>query len=310
MKKKIIITGSSGFIGSALVLKLHKKYDVIGIDRRAPPKSLIDIPNYIHYIMDICKLGKLTEANNPYAVIHLAANPGVRDSHENFEQVCKDNIFGTQQIIKRCVDDWKPEKLLLASSSSVYGDLGRNGEALYEDMFVSPRSPYGMSKLANEQMVETYNNCGLLKDINTTCLRFFTVYGPNQRNELAIRAFTDWMLRDKPITLYGDGSQKRDFTHIDDILSGIISILDYSDLYCPVYNIGSGFSISINDIIYKIATYLGKDVTINYQPRNMYDVDCTKADINLIRTHIEWEPKIKFDDGLKDQIEWQRSMMK
>jgi len=319
MKKKICITGSAGFIGSALVKWLHKKYNIIGIDKVHPPKDLLNIKNYIHYQYDITK--RLPNEEDIYAVIHLAARPGVRDSHELFAEVCSDNIVGTQKVIDKCITSWKPKKLLISSSSSVYGDNGKDGHALKEDESVSPRSPYAMSKVAGEQLVTTYKNCGMLEGIDIASLRFFTVYGPNQRNELAIRAFTDWILRDKPIILYGDGLVKRDFTHIDDICSGIEELLRWKNFKHDVYNIGSGRNISIGKIIQMICEYTGKDVTINYQARNPYDVDCTKADISRIYEDTSnylisgkfkggWKPKIKFEDGLKEQIEWQKKNLK
>jgi nucleoside-diphosphate-sugar epimerase len=301
--KNIIVTGSSGFIGSALKTYLEKDYRIIGIDR----KGYLSRKTKDFYLQDINDgLPDLMDVDEIYAVIHLAALPGVRDSHKNFKQVCMDNILATQRVIQKCIDNWKPKKLLVASSSSVYGNLGKDGHALKEDEGVSPVSPYAMSKVATENLLVTYKNCGLLKDIDATSLRFFTVYGPHQRNELAIRAFTDWILQDKPITLYGTGKQVRDFTHIDDICSGIKRLLKWDDPYKYCYNIGSNDTHSINEIIHMICDITGKDVTINYQPRSIWDVDATNADISRIGKDWGWYPKVKFEDGLKGQIEWQK----
>jgi len=308
--KNIIITGSSGFIGSALVKWLNKDYSIIGIDRVGDEDTII--PGYTFIkgdINDPKTYDKLRDDLEIYAVVHLAARPGVRDSHKLFEEVCKDNILGTQRIIDKCISSWKPKKLLIASSSSVYGDNGRDGHALKENEIVNPKSPYALSKVADEQLLITYKNCGMLDGINTTSLRFFTVYGPNQRNELAIRAFTDWMLNDEPITLYGTGNQIRDFTHIDDICSGIQSLLKTDTIFKDIYNIGSGRAISINDMIYMIAQQLDKKVKINYQPRNKYDVDMTLCCNDVLLADTGWEPKVKFEDGLKQQIEWQKRSM-
>lgn len=301
MKKKICITGASGFIGSALTEWLRKEYKIIAIDR---------VPYEFHrsvkfYCQDINST--LPNLKDVYAVIHLAARPGVRNSRELFREVCNDNILGTQRILDKCVTNWKPKILLISSSSSVYGDNGQDGHALKEEEIVSPRSLYACSKVANEQMMITYKNCGLLDDISCAALRYFTCFGPNQRNELAIRAFTDWMIKGESITLYGTGNQFRDFTYIDDICSGIESFLsDNMFMNAEIFNIGSGNSHSINEIIHMIATYLNKNVTINYQPRNRYDVDRTLADISKIRYWTGWRPKIKFKDGLEQQIDWQK----
>ena len=302
---KVVITGVSGFIGSALADYLTNiGYEVIGIDRLA----WVNQKDREFYLQDINDI--LPNIRDVDVVVHLAALAGVRNSHERFEQVCKDNILGTQRIIKKCIDNWKPRRLLLASSSSVYGDLGRDGHSLIEDEGVSPRSPYALSKVANEELMKTYKNCGMLDGIDIACMRFFTVYGPHQRNELAIRAFTDWIIRNKPITLYGDGSQKRDFTSIHDICSGIETLISYPLPFLPydIYNIGSNNSISINKIIKMMCDITDKDVTIHYEPRNQYDVDCTNANIYRMES-MGWKPKIKFEDGLKEQIEWQMEML-
>lgn len=300
MKKKVVITGVSGFIGSALADYLDKDYDIIGIDREKW-EGQKDRPFFKKDIND-----GLVDMDDIYAVIHLAARPGVRSSHEMFDEVCKDNILATQRVIAKCIDCWKPKKLLLASSSSVYGNSGKKDEPSREDDQVNPMSPYAMSKVAGEQLVTTYKNAGLLNDIKVVSLRFFTVYGPNQRNELAIRAFTDWILQGQPIQLHGTGEQMRDFTNIEDICSGIEMLLDCDmDLIThDIYNIGSNDCHSINEIVRLICEITGRNVTINYQPKNIWDSDVTLADISRLK-ELGWSPKVKFIDGLKEQIKWQ-----
>ena len=301
-KKNIIITGSSGFIGSALIEHLHKKYNIIGIDKRSPLKRLSNT-DCKFYIRNINNLDLLPNCGEVYAVIHLAARAGVRNSHKDFECYCEDNILGTQKVIDKCISDWKPKKLLFASSSSVYGDSEYSGKSQRESYDTKPKSPYAMSKLAGEILLDTYRRCGMLKGINTTSLRFFTVYGPNQRNELAIRSFIDCVLKDEPIKLYGTGKQRRDFTFIDDVCDAIEVLLE-RDYNQSIYNIGSGKPQTINDVIYKISKYLDKNVTINYLPRDIYDVDETYACIDMMKPF--WQPKVDFDEGLKRQIEWQK----
>ena len=305
-KKIVLITVVTGFIGSALSEYLKKDYRIIGIDR----KGYIKRHTKDFYLIDINDgLCGSFDVDDIYAVIHLAALPGVRNSHELFSQVCKDNILATQRVIAKCISDWKPKKLMIASSSSVIGDIGRDGHAVREDEGVSPRSPYALSKVADEQLITTYKNCGMLGDIEAISMRFYTCYGINQREELAIRAFTDCILQDKPITLYGTGQQIRDFTEIRDICSGIKALLE-NELHYDIYNIGSNDTHSINEIIHMICEITGKNVTINYQPRNRYDVDATNACIDRIKNDTGWKPSVKFYEGLEEQIEWQKKMLK
>jgi len=314
-KKKIIVTGCEGFIGSALTRHLCKNYHIIGIDRRKSSGPFKDNTEFYHQDIN----DSLPDIENVYAVIHLAASPGVRDSHEKFEAVCRDNILGTQRIIDKCITSWHPKKLILTSSSSIYGNLGADGHALKEEEFPSPQSPYAYSKVADEMLMRTYKNCGMLDGIDACAIRLFTVTGEGQREELAIRAFTDRILRDEPIILNGSGKQSRDFIYIGDVCRAIQALLEI-DFKHDIYNIGSGESHSINEIIHMIATYLDKDVTIKYQPRNCFDVDKTLADISRILIDTGklkmdnntgymyppggWKPKISFEEGLKREIEW------
>jgi len=307
----IIITGVSGFIGSALARYLLEQgnHKVIGIDRESWSdfdKLYSEYKNVVFFKQDIND--DLPRFNEPiYAVVHLAARAGVRNSHENFKEVCKDNILGTQSVIKVCIESWKPKKLLVASSSSVYGDNGNLGEDLQEEKIRCPKSPYAMSKCATEDLLETYRNCGLLEGVDATAMRFFTVYGPNQRNELAIRSFIDHIIRDEPITIFGDGNQTRDFTHISDICKGINALLTYRT-DSPVYNIGSGKCYSINDIVVMISGFTNKKVTIEWNPKDKYDVDSTLANTSRLR-EMMWKPEKDFREGLKEQIEWQQSLI-
>lgn len=302
-RKKVIVTGCDGFIGYSLInyLKKNTNYEIIGIDR----KNDNNITNIKFYHQDIND--GLPDIKDVYAVVHLAAKPGVRDSHENFENVCKDNILATQRVIKKCIDSWKPKKILIASSSSVYGLTGDDCHDLHEYEWVNPVSPYGASKVMDELLLTTYHNCGLLKGVVSISMRFFTVYGPKQRDELSIRSFIDHILRDEPIIVHGDGSQVRDFTNISDICSAICLILDKNDLIQghSTFNIGSGEQHSLNEIIHMLSTLLDKDVTIHYTSKNIWDVFSTKADNSKIKD-LGWKPRVKFIDGIKEQIKWQK----
>jgi len=296
-KRNIIITGCSGFIGSRLTEYLSDKYNVIGIDREGEDNVV-----YSHYtfikgdINNPKTLNTLRDDLDIYAVIHLAAKAGVRESQSQFEQYVKDNILGTKAILDMCVEHWKPKVFLAASSSSVYGDK-ICVESVVND-YIKPKSLYAMTKVTMEATIQTYVNNGLLKGCNAKCLRIFTCYGPNQRKGLAIRTFIDNILQDKPITVYGDGTQSRDWTYIDDLCRFIQDIMEYPSSYDNIINAGSSKTHTINDIIYLISKITGKDVTIKYKPMNRYDVMETRSNKTLIGKLTPLE------EGLIKQIEW------
>jgi len=292
MRRKIVITGSSGFIGSHLSEFLSRFYNVIGIDRELGSKHTI-------YHQDINN--KLPDISNVYGVIHLAAKAGVRESQSNFEQYVKDNIIGTKNILDKCVDSWRPKHIMLASSSSVNGDTS--------DKY-KPKSLYAMSKIAMEDILKTYVNNGTINDLTmTSILRIYTVYGPNQRKGLAIRNFIDNILQDKPITLYGDGSQRRDFTYIQDLCYRIENLLDVynEDSNLNTYHLGNGTNYSINEIIMMISRLSKKDVTIHYETMNRYDVMETLSKREPPHIYGSITP-IEF--GLDTQIKWTKKELK
>lgn len=284
-KKKVIISGVAGFIGNRLAEYLSSKYKVIGIDREF---WSIRFDNSPFYHQDINE--PLPEIDNVYAVIHLAAKAGVRESQKKFDEYVKDNILGTKSILDMCVKNWKPRKVLIASSSSVYGDRK-------EDEY-HPKSLYAMSKVATEMIAESYRNSKLLPDTKICCMRIFTVYGPNQRGGLAIGNFIDNMLQDKPIIVYGDGTQRRDFSYVGDLCKAIKNLLE-SDSIPHTTDIGQGNTVSLNDIIYHISKLLNKNVTIQYEDWDTQDVYKTKSNPN------KWFPEkpTPLIDGLRKQID-------
>ena len=285
-KKNIIITGGVGFIGSTLVKYLQKKYSVYVIDKQFPDKPI----NYVVYFQqDINE--PLPEVNNVYAVIHLAAKAGVRESQEKFDEYVKDNILGTKSILDMCAKSWKPKQILIASSSSIYGE--RHNDEYH------PKSLYAMSKVATETIAESYRNSKLLPETNICCMRIFTVYGPGQRKGLAIGNFIDNMLQDKPIVVYGDGTQRRSFTYIDDLCRGIEELLLEGRWLPHTIDIGYSNTTSINDIIYNLSKLLNKKVTIQYEDWDRHDVYKTKSNPCGMLPTIQ-TPLVK---GLKRQID-------
>lgn len=303
MSKKIIITGGSGFIGNNLIEYLikdnPKEYDIISIDREPFPKKRISDRRVKIYTQDINN--GLPDINNVYAVIHLAARAGVRESDELFEEFVKDNIIATKRVLDKCIDSWKPKLLIFASSSSVYGDCVSKTK---EQSPRKPLSPYAFTKVACEKLIETYQNNGKLKDIGCAVLRFFTVYGPNQREGLAIRNFIGNILEDKPITVYGDGTQSRDFLYIDDLCDAIKKIINFPYAINGVYNLSATSPITLNEIIHIISIILDKPITIRYETPNIYDVKKTSADITSFNHLTGWSPRINIREGIRMEIEW------
>jgi nucleoside-diphosphate-sugar epimerase len=311
--KKIIITGAQGFLGSSLYQYLykkeyHKKYDFVLIDRKDNPYEDKFSKNTLIKKIDINE--GLPDLIDVEIVIHLAAIPSVRESDRRFKDVMNDNILASYNIIKKCIEKWEPKKLLIASSSSVYD--GRENKPMNEESPTRLLSPYGQTKLAVEEMVQMYKNNGLLKNIDVALMRIFTVYGPRQRDELAIQAIIDSYLQNKIFTLYGDGSQRRDFCYIDDTCSGIEhlmnSTLNKDDI---IYNIGTGKNHSINEIISLIGKLLNKTITIKYEEPTIYDTMYTLSDSTRLRYvgKEDWIPKTKFVDGIKEEIEWQKKQL-
>ena len=192
------------------------------------------------------------------------------------------------------------KKLVFASSSSVYGNC--HAEKFSEDLKVSePISPYAATKSACEQFIYTYSK---LYDICAVCLRFFTVYGPRQRPDLAIRKYTDLLMNDEPLPIYGDGSSLRDYTYIDDIISGICSAIEYDKTKYEIINIGGGNPVTVKQVISTIEKVLGKKAKIKYLPFQKGDVEKTVSDITKAKTLLGYNPRTNFDDGIEKFISW------
>jgi UDP-glucuronate 4-epimerase len=295
-KKTIIITGVSGFIGRHLCKRLHNEYNIIGYDKVSPHKDFIKyIDRFI--LKDITD--ELLHHQDVYAVIHLAAKAGVRESQTQYEQYVKDNILGTKNVLDACVQWWKPKKILLASSSSVYGDRKTPGR---ETDIPNPKSLYAASKLAMEDISKVYKNTGMIKD-DVCNMRIFTVYGPHQRESLAIHKFIDAALKDEEITVYGTGEQSRDFTFIEDLCFTIELLLRKQHLPDKL-NVGFGSTITVNEILDIISSELNKNLKIKYEPMNMFDVMTTKSDTRLFNRVLPGhKPEFSIRQGIIKQIE-------
>lgn len=312
----ILITGGAGFIGSTLADVLLKENNkVIVIDNfnsyYSPALKEKNIshnlanPNYKLYRNDICdkdSVEKIFEENNIDCVVHIAASAGVRASINNPELFVQSNIAGTINILEAMRKN-NVKKIVFASSSSVYGNC--KAEKFSEDLKVTePISPYAATKSACEQFLYTYSK---LYDIQSICLRFFTVFGPRQRPDLAIRKFIELIEQDKSIPVYGDGTTMRDYTYIDDIVSGIISAIKYDKTPYEIINLGGGSPVTLNEMIETIEKVLCKKAKIDRLPMQPGDVDKTVSDITKAKSLLLYEPNTTFEKGIRKFIEWRKN---
>ena len=317
-----LITGAAGFIGSSLSLRLIKEGNkVIGVDnfcdfysdkiKENNVKELVNNSNFKLYRVDIRDrqaINRVFDENHIEIVMHLAAMAGVRPSIENPILYQEVNCMGTQNILEE-MKAHNVKNLVMASSSSVYGNCKE--VPFREDMIVDYAiSPYAATKKANEVMTHVYHK---LFNMNVIMLRFFTVYGPKQRPDLAINKFTRLMLENKEIPMFGDGSTFRDYTYVDDIVEGIIKSIDYVEKNDSVYeiiNLGSSNPIKLREMIDIIGKKLNKKPVIEKLDMQSGDVDGTYADISKAKSLIGYEPKIKFEDGIERFIEWYKKNIK
>lgn len=314
--KTYLITGGAGFIGSSLSEKLIKEGSrVVAIDnfcdfynptiKENNVKELIKNSNFKLYrndIRDRKSVKKIFEENNIDIVMHLAAMAGVRPSIENPVLYQEVNCMGTQNILEE-MKTHNVKNLVMASSSSVYGNCKE--VPFKENMIVDfAISPYAATKKANEVMTHVYHK---LFDMNVIMLRFFTVYGPKQRPDLAINKFTRLMLEDKEIPMFGDGTTSRDYTYIDDIVDGIIRSCNYvennNDVY-EILNLGNSSPVSLKEMINTIGQAIGVEPKIKQLPMQPGDVDRTFADISKARKLIGYNPKTSFKEGIENFVEW------
>lgn len=314
--KNYFITGGAGFIGSTLSQKLIEQGNkVITIDnfcdfynpkiKENNVKELLKNESFKLYRKDIRDrqaIKEIFDENQIDIVMHLAAMAGVRPSIENPILYQEVNCMGTQNILEE-MKNHNIKNLVMASSSSVYGNCKE--VPFKEDMVVDYAiSPYAATKKANEVMAHVYHK---LFDMNVIMLRFFTVYGPKQRPDLAINKFTRLMLNDEEIPMFGDGTTSRDYTYIDDIVDGIIKACNYTlknkNVY-EIFNIGNSSPISLKEMIETIGNILGKKPKIKQLPMQPGDVDRTYADISKAKELLDYEPKISFEKGIKNFIDW------
>jgi UDP-glucuronate 4-epimerase len=243
-------------------------------------------------------LNKLFSENDFQLIVHLAAKAGVRPSVESPQEYFDVNINGTINILEAAKEKGI-KKMVFASSSSVYGNNEKIPFA--ESDFVDhPISPYAASKKAGELICYTYHE---LYQMDISCLRFFTVYGPRQRPDLAIHKFARLILEGKPVPVYGNGSFKRDFTYVDDIIFGINQAIKGLNGY-HIYNLGNSRTISVLEMISELEKALGKQAKIDFRPLQPGDVKLTFADITAATKDLNYNPRFDFSTGIKNFVDW------
>ncbi|MGI8640403.1 MAG: GDP-mannose 4,6-dehydratase [Pyrinomonadaceae bacterium] len=315
--KHILVTGGAGFIGSHLVERLLNEGDwqITVIDdfndfyspefKRANVSSFLSNPHFSLSEIDICDAEKLREvfaANKFDAIVHLAARAGVRPSLLQPELYAQTNINGTLNLLE-LAREYGVEQFVFGSSSSVYG-INCKVPFSEEDKIFQPISPYAATKAAGELLCHTYSH---LYPIRTVCLRFFTVYGARQRPDLAIRKFSRLILEDKPIPVFGDGTTRRDYTYIDDIIQGVRAAIDYTQSKYEIFNLGESQTVELKELIRLLEENLGKKAIINRQPMQPGDVPQTFADITKARKLLGYNPQTKIKDGIRKFVEWVRA---
>ncbi len=300
---KVLVTGCAGFIGSHLVDKLLEQgYKVTGVDcftdyyqreiKEANISNALQNKNFKLIEEDILKMDKFPDVDY---VFHLAAQAGVRASWgKSFEIYTRNNVEATQRLLE-FYKDREIKKFVYASSSSIYGDAEL---PMKENSLLKPVSPYGVTKLAGENLCYLYwKNYR----VPTVSLRYFTVYGPRQRPDMAIHKFVKTILNNEEIIVYGDGEQTRDFTYVTDAVEATI-LAAKGDFVGAVFNIGGGSRISVNDLIKKIEEITEKNADVTYAEKQKGDVKATQADTSRAVELLGWKPKVDVDEGLKKYI--------
>ena len=309
---KVVITGGAGFIGSHIAAEVAKEYEVVIIDnlddyyspdlKRRNLEILLANPNVRFVEGDITDSGLLRRVidSDVEFIYHEAAQAGVRISVENPFKPNQVNVLGTLNVLKASLDAGV-KRVINASSSSVYGKV--KYLPFDEAHPTMPVSPYGVSKLAAEHYCRVFYE---VYGLPTVSLRYFTVYGPRMRPDLAISIFTRKMLANEPITVYGDGEQTRDFTYIDDIVRVNRRLLETSAADGYAMNVGGGHRITVNDLIAHLREITGSASEVVYSDKQKGDAEHTLADTSLAGKLVGYRPETTIEDGLRLYTAWHR----
>lgn len=313
--KHYVITGGAGFIGSNLIRHLFQQETEIEItcidnfdpfySREIKEFNIRDFKNNPHFRLLRNDLGETKAAElinlipDPVdIIIHIAAKAGVRPSILNPLAYQQSNVIGLQNLLEFAKTK-KTKQFVFASSSSVYG-INKHFP-WKEDEQLMPISPYAMTKLSGELLGHVYSR---LFGMRFIALRFFTVYGPGQRPDLAVHKFTKSILQDQPITMYGDGATSRDYTYVDDIIKGIEAAMKYDQTEFEIINLGNNYSVKLNNLVLYIEEIIGKKAIIETLPEQAGDVPKTFADITKAKKLLGYNPNTPIKEGLRKFYEW------
>ena len=309
----ILVTGAAGFIGSHVCTQLlDKGYRVVGIDnlndyyavsiKKKNRDRCMKHPSFVFYhadILDHAILERIFSTEKPARIIHLAARAGVRPSLQNPQLYADVNIRGTLNLLD-CARRFGISRFVFGSSSSVYG-LNTKVPFSEDDAVLKPASQYSVSKRAGELYCSVYHH---LYGLSIACLRFFTVYGPAGRPDMAPYKFTKLISRDEPLEMFGDGSTQRDYTYVSDIVAGVIAAVEHPSLGFEIINLGNSHQVSLNTFITITESAVGKKARIIQMSEQQGDVPVTFADIRKARSLLGYEPRVSLEKGMNRFVAW------
>jgi UDP-glucuronate 4-epimerase len=308
---KILVTGGAGFIGSHVVRGLLQTGTTVAIlddfndfydpqIKRANVKAFNGQAEVIEAdIRNASAMKDVVERGGYDSIIHIAARAGVRPSVQNPSAYIETNVVGTYNLLDAARLAGVGQ-FLLASSSSVYGMAGK--VPFSEDLALPQTlSPYAATKLAAEHLCGSYSH---LYELAVVVMRFFTVYGPAQRPDLAIHKFTDSIYRGRSVQQYGDGTTRRDYTYVDDIVQGVLGALKYRRTPFEIFNLGENQTTTLTDLIVSIENALGKKAIIEHLPEQQGDMPLTCADIDKARALLGYHPRVKISEGIPKFVDW------
>lgn len=308
---RYLVTGGAGFIGAHVVQALLEQGEQVVIiddlndfyDKKIKQTNLETLCKGAEFVQadirDYEAVNQALERSHPDQIIHLAARAGVRPSLDNPELYIDTNIKGTWNLLETA-KKMEIKDIIFASSSSVYG-VNKKVPFAENDLIQSTISPYAATKIAGEQLCSNYSH---LYDMRCICLRFFTVYGPGQRPDLAIHKFTRLIDEGQPIPLFGDGSTERDYTYVDDIVQGVLAATKYKNKKFDIFNLGESQTTKLLQLVNTIEAALGKKANIQWEDEQPGDVPRTFADISKSKELLGYNPQVPIAEGIPRFVQW------